>query len=176
VLEQSARRDNGISNGHLDIGPASRCCRCVGSTSVPPGLPAPRAGCCPDYTLGRPTVWWCAAHAGRARCPVRSAVPRWALLPKAVVGPGHCAHHTVPGEMVGARPPVCPYAVSRWLMATPGDSVAPQALAYCANAVAVVQCPLWGGGRVSTSAHAPDLLEITKAALDRLIHTVCYTH
>jgi hypothetical protein len=45
-----------------------------------------------------------------------------------------------------------------------------------ADALAAVRRHLWGADSYSTSAHAPDLVEIPKAELDRLLYAVCYTH
>jgi hypothetical protein len=51
-----------------------------------------------------------------------------------------------------------------------------QAQATFAEALAAVRWHLGGADGYSTSAHAPDLVEIPKAELERLLYAVCYTH
>jgi hypothetical protein len=45
-----------------------------------------------------------------------------------------------------------------------------------ADAMAAVRRHFWGDFSYSTSPHDPDLIEIPRAALDRLAYAVCYAH
>jgi hypothetical protein len=48
--------------------------------------------------------------------------------------------------------------------------------ATCADVLAAVRQHIWGTFRYSTSAHAPDLVGISRAELSRLVQAVCYAH
>ncbi len=52
----------------------------------------------------------------------------------------------------------------------------PKSQATFADVLAAVRRHCWGNFHDSTSAYNPDVLEIPRAALDRLAYAVCYAH
>jgi hypothetical protein len=143
---------------------ASRCCRCVGSSYVPPGVSLIRGRL---SRLARATgpVTSCGALStdGRSRQPSRRAGPISAWRPS---GSGRIGR-------LRASPRVCS-ACTRWRYRWPrrglltGRSRCRTAWyhtsrATCGDVLAVVRQHFWGALRYATSARDPDLVEIPRA-------------